>query len=181
MPKYYVIPVDSDGLGYLGIKESYNPYDHRPWYCGGCPQAFGGNAQGGVFDTLYNEAMEESHSKIYLVRGVRYYRKVHEHDDMQFFVCTKFSYSPSNSIPQFLRKAQKKYWETTGEVLKFDLGEVPTADRASAAQRVLLTYYRRTGRRPTEKHMVEFMKSETAEAIRKAALLMQNGGLPTFV
>jgi hypothetical protein len=180
MPKYYAIPIDNEGFGYFGIKESINPYNHAPWYCGGCPQAFGGNDQGGIFETLYNETLEESHSKIYLVRGSSYYRKVHEHNDMRFWVCTKFSFSPSNAVPDFLRQREKKYWETTGMVLKVDLSEVPTSSRQEAAVRVLQAYFRRTGSRPKAQHIDEFLTSETAEAIRRAAEVYQAGGALVF-
>jgi hypothetical protein len=178
MTKYYVIPIDGDGLGYFGIKEATNPYTHTPWFCGGCPQTFGGNDQGGIPETLYRETLEESHMKISLVRKVAYYKKVHEHDDMNFWVCTKFSYDPSYTLPHFVKSTDKKYWETTGAVLKVDMSEVPTTNREAAATRMLQAYFRRTGSRPKPQNIAEFLTSETAEAIRKAAEVVQSGHLP---
>ncbi|MFL9936920.1 hypothetical protein P0D88_50110 [Paraburkholderia sp. RL18-103-BIB-C] len=178
MTKYYVIPIDSDCIGYFGIKEATSPYDDTPWFCGGCPQAFGGNDQGGISETLYRETLEESHMKVSLVQGASYYKKVHEHNGMNFWVCTKFSYEPSSTLPNFLRRREEKYRETAGAVLKVDMAEVPTTNREAAATRVLQVYFRRTGSRPKPQSINQSLTSETAEAIRKAAEVVQSGSLP---
>ena len=182
MPKYYVIPVDDNGLGYLGIKAGYSPYTHKPWWCGGCPQAFGGNNQGGIPVTLYNETMEESHNKIKLVkRASRYYKKIYEEDNMKFWVCVKFQYNPNTTIPNSLtwRQNHKEYWETTGEILKFDLSIVPLTNRNDVAIHILQVYFKKFARRPKGEHITQFTQSATAEAIRQAAILEQGGGMPS--
>ncbi|MBC5763209.1 hypothetical protein [Ramlibacter albus] len=177
MPKHYVLPIDSNGNGLFPIKQRLNPYTNESWFCGGCPQLFGGTDQGGMMETLYRETQEESHLKVDLTGDDIFYHLVHTHGEMSFYVCTKFAYNPDAYFPKLLSK-QNKYRETTGEIFTIDMSDVPTDTRQNAAVRWVEQYHVRSGgRRPPELSIAQLMLSETAEAFRLAAETYQSGDL----
>jgi hypothetical protein len=63
--KYYIIPIDNIGCGYFGVKAQINPYTGGVYnWAARCPNIFGGNLQGSIAQTLYQETREEFHFKI---------------------------------------------------------------------------------------------------------------------
>ena len=193
MPKHYVIPIDADNYAYLGVKSSRNPYSGNQWFCGGAPNPFGGNLQGTVENTLYYEAREESHMKIDIQQdnlrvgalGTANINcpQVHHspnHGGMTFYALREnFRYSPGPYFPDILAR-MPKYQETTGKVIKFDLTSIDLTDpsnnnRGAVADAVMNKARQQYGIDIPGQGVIEFRGSETAEAIRQAALAVQAG------
>ena len=66
--KHYVILINpGTTVGCMCVKAEMNPYNHKPAYCGGAPNLFGGNADSdNMYQTLSSEVLQESHNNIRL-------------------------------------------------------------------------------------------------------------------
>jgi len=167
--KYYAIPIDKDGYAYFSIKAGYSPYTNNSWFCGGCPQVYGGNNQGSMIDTLYNEALEESHGKILLSKKQDDYKAIHKNNSMHFYTCSTFEYDDELILSE-RKKKLNEYKETTGEVLILEMSKIPRSTTRAVASFMLTSYFQKSGgRRPKPINQEQFLKSETVKAILAAS------------
>lgn len=172
MDKYYVIPVDSSGNAYLGIKSPVNPHGDKPVWNAGAPNPFGGNSDHrSIKDTAYFEAREESHYKIDINTEMAEFTEVHKEGNMTFYTIQgNFNFDPNAYFSRVLLD-KPKFRETTGEVLMVDLKILDVTNANTVANGTLEQMKKQllsgnlTG--PGE---TDFRTSATCEAIRKAAL-----------
>jgi hypothetical protein len=183
--KYYIIPIDNIGCGYFGVKAQINPYTGGVYnWAAMCPNIFGGNLQGSIAQTLYQETREESHFKIDLNQAAMQnpgtLHQIHQagaHPNLMTFYAMRgnFTYNPAPWFPAVLAN-QNAYRETTGEVFCIDLGGLHTAHRSVVAGAVCAALQSSRGlRQIAPQSHSQFLISETAEAIRLTAIAVQNG------
>jgi hypothetical protein len=172
--KYYVIPIDAQANAYLGVKARVNPYSGRKSYCAGCPNLFGGNADGrDARDTVYVETLEESHHKITLPDNGML-RTIHAAEDgnnnMEFYAMLIWDQSYDASVTLRPEEAARPaYRETTGEVLRVNLRQLDKDNRHTAFQQVINTL----NAEPDPEDLMEFLNSHSFEALHLAAKMMQ--------
>jgi hypothetical protein len=178
--KYYIIPIDANGLAYLGRKSMTNPYTRAPYGWGrGAPNIFGGNDQGTVEDTLYQETREESQFKVDLNQlDLGAMVQLHQADDghgnlMTFYAIRgRFAYQQNPYFPPILAR-MPKYQECTGEVLTVNLGTMDPESAAAANNHVLAAYTAAFGAPGAGVRMDDFYNSEAMEALRYAAHMVR--------
>lgn len=167
--KYYVIPVDSEGYGYLGVKSEINPYTRSSsYYCAGCPQFFGGNDLGDIYTTLRREAIQESRMQLHIYdyddKTIHHYSN--SELEMYFYVSRMFAITPEFRASNEFVSTHPEYRETTGEIFKFRLGEI-NVDNDNATGESIFGIYERTFQRAIKsEHKSSFLSSETVKALR---------------
>lgn len=177
MPKYYVIPVDADGLAYFGVKSPTSPYNGKSWWCGGAPNVFGGNSDGHTLKyTLKTEAIQESHGKIKLdLKGLEVgktgaFQLVHASDGMAFYaVRGNFTYNPDFKPPPGL-PLPLAFQETTGAILRVNLKEL---NIDNTGKELLSACVTQTKNAVPPKGIEDFLSSEAVKAIAEAAARVQ--------
>jgi hypothetical protein len=186
VPKSYVIPIDSRGFAYLGVKALTSPYGGNV-YCPGCPSILGGNVdpEHDEAETLYLEARQESHYKIdlnqLLIRDAlnghpvnafeRVYHTQHGGEPMNFYVLRGnfvFDQAPFTS-PIILREAP--YQETTGDIVQLALSGQQFQNARAAAEAALAAMPERLREIIPPQALQDFYVSHSAEALRRASEL----------
>jgi hypothetical protein len=179
--KYYVIPIDSHNNALMGIKANRNPYNKKKWWGGGGPNPFGGNDDGHTpFDTIAKEAQQESHRKIDIdtaAKLVEVHKSTSWGDATYYAIRGGFTYNPAATLST-ADAAKKSFKETTGGILIVNLKTLDVTSAATAAAGVLTAQkFQGFGGSLTLSAEADFAASDTAEALRKAAEMVQTGAL----